>query len=81
MKIFLNHVLKSIKNVDFNNWFRGNLGISTKDLNSVLSLKTNYLNMLTHVVLLNYFDQKVLSKKKIDLNKIEIKNFQKSIFY
>ena len=80
---FLNPlILKSIKNVDFNNWFRGNLeGISTKDLNSVLSFKDKLsLNMLTHVVLLNYFDQKVLSKKKIDLNKIRNKKLSKRAF-
>jgi len=80
---FLNPlILKSMRNVDFNNWFRGNLeGISTKDLNSILSLKDKLsLNMLTHVVLLNYFDQKVLNDKKIDLKKIKKKKLSKKAF-
>ncbi len=80
---FLNPlILKSKRNVDFNNWFRGNLeGIKTKDLSSVLSFKDKFsLNMLTHVVLLNYFDQRVLGKKKMDLNKIKNKRLSKKAF-
>ena len=58
---FLNPlILKSIKQIDFNNWFKGNLeGITTKDLNSILSFKDKIsFNILTQVVLLNFLKKK-----------------------
>ena len=54
---FLNPlILKSKKGIDFNNWFRGNLeGISTKDINSILSFKDKLsFNIFTQVFLLNF---------------------------
>ncbi len=80
---FLNPlILKSKKNIDFNNWFKGNLeGITTKDLNSILSLKNKIsYNIFTQVVLLNYFERKAIENKKIDLNKINKKKFPKRSF-
>jgi len=80
---FLNPlVLKSKKNIDFNNWFRGNLeGITTKDLNSLLTLKDKFsYNIFTQVVLLNYLERKALKNKTIDLKQVNQKKFPKSSF-
>ena len=80
---FLNPlVLKSKKNIDFNNWFRGNLeGITTKDLNSLLTLKDKFsYNIFTQVVLLNYLERKALKNKAIDLKQVNQKKFPKSSF-
>ena len=80
---FLNPlILKSKKGIDFNNWFKGNLeGITTKDLNSVLSFrdKLSY-NIFTQVVLLDYLDRKTIKNKKINLKQIKKKNFPKNYF-
>ena len=77
---FLNPlILKSKKDIDFNNWFKGNLeGVTTKDLNSILNFrdKISY-NIFTQVVLLNYFERKAIENKKIDLKKINKKKFPK----
>jgi len=80
---FLNPlILKSKKGIDFNNWFKGNLeGITTKDLNSVLSFrdKLSY-NIFTQVVLLDYLDRKTIKNKKINLKQIKKKKFPKKSF-
>lgn len=80
---FLNPlILKSIKNIDYNNWFKGNLeGITTKDLNSILSFKDKLsYNIFTQVVMLDYFDNKVIKSKNFDVNKINKKKFPKNSF-
>ena len=69
---FLNPlILSSLKGVQFNNWFKGNLeGVPTSDLNNILSFfdKFSY-NIFVHVYLLNRFDNKYKSQdKKIDIN-------------
>ncbi len=80
---FLNPLLlKSKKNIDFNNWFRGNLeGITTKDLNSALSFtdKISY-NIFVQVVLLNYLENKTINDKKIDISKVNKKKFPKKSY-
>ena len=80
---FLNPlILKSKKNIDFNNWFKGNLeGITTKDLNSLLSFtdKISY-NIFTQVVLLNYLEKKTLKNKSINVKEINQKNFLNHLF-
>ena len=80
---FLNPLLlKSKKNIDFNNWFKGNLeGISTKDLNSLLTFKDKLsYNILTQVVLLDYLEKKTLNDKSINIKAINKKKFPKSSF-
>ena len=80
---FLNPlILKSIKQIDFNNWFKGNLeGITTKDLNSILSFKDKIsFNILTQVVLLNFFEKKTLENENIDIKKIGNKKFPKNSY-
>ena len=50
---FLNPlILKSKKDIDFNNWFKGNLeGITTKDLNSILNFKDKFsFNIFTKLL-------------------------------
>ena len=80
---FLNPlILKSKKNIDFNNWFRGNLeGITTKDLNSALSFtdKISY-NIFVQVVLLNYFENKTIKNESINLNKVNKRKFPKNSY-
>jgi len=80
---FLNPlILKSKKNINFNNWFKGNLeGITTKDLNSVLSFtdKISY-NILTQVVLLDYLEDKTIRDENINLSKIKKRKFPKKSF-
>ena len=70
---FLNPLLlKSKKNIDFNNWFKGNLeGITTKDLNAALSF-TNKLsyNIFVQVVLLDYLESRTIKDANIDLKKV-----------
>ena len=71
---FLNPLLlKSIKGIDFNNWFKGNLnGISTSELNDILTLKDKLsLNVFFSVSLLaklekknKFFPEKALEKVK-----------------
>ena len=80
---FLNPLLlKSKKKIDFNNWFKGNLeGITTKDLNSILSFKDKFsFNIFTQVYLLNLLDQKAIKNKKINLDQISKKKFPKKSF-
>ena len=77
---FLNPlILKAKKNIDFNNWFKGNLeGLTTKDLNALLSFKDKFsFNIFTQVVLLNYLEQKALNNKKINIKNIKQKKFPK----
>ena len=71
---FLNPLLlKSIKGIDFNNWFKGNLnGINTSELNDILNLKDKLsLNIFFSVSLLaklekqnRFFPDKALEKVK-----------------
>lgn len=80
---FLNPlILKSKKQIDFNNWFRGNLeGITTKDLNSILNLKDKFsFNILTQVVLLNFLEQKTLKNKKTNIKSIKKRKFPKKSY-
>ena len=78
---FLNPlILTSLKGINFNNWFRGNLdGILTEDLSSLLNFKDKFsYNIFIHVYLLNKFEKKYkIQYKEIDL-KLK-KNFQKKI--
>jgi len=80
---FLNPlILKSKKNIDFNNWFKGNLeGITTKDLNSALSFtdKISY-NVFVQVVLLNYLENKTIKDNKIDISKVNKRKFPKKSY-
>ena len=48
-------ILKAKKNIDFNNWFRGNLeGIKSHEINSLLTLGNKFsYTIFTQVVLLN----------------------------
>merc|ERR1711966_110295 len=60
---FLNPlILSSKKEIDFNNWFRGNMeGIKTQDLNNILSLKDKLnLTVFMHVYLMDRVQRKVL---------------------
>ncbi len=80
---FLNPlILKSKKGIDFNNWFKGNLeGIDTKDINSLLGFLDLFsFNILTNVVLMNYFDKKALKKKNIDFKNLKNKKLPKKTF-
>ena len=80
---FLNPlILKSKKNINFNNWFKGNLeGITTKDLNSTLGItdKISY-NIFVQVVLLNYLENKAINSE-IDIRKVKKKNFLKLLIF
>ena len=79
---FLNPlILKSKKNINFNNWFKGNLeGITTKDLNSTLGItdKISY-NIFVQVVLLNYLENKAINSE-IDIRKVKKKKFPKTSY-
>ena len=80
---FLNPlILKSKKEIDFNNWFKGNLeGITTKDLNSILNFKDKFsYNIFTQVVLLDYLERRAIKNKKINVNQINKKKFPKKSF-
>ena len=59
-------ILKAKKNIDFNNWFRGNLeGIKSHEINSLLTLGNKFsYTIFTQVVLLNYLEKKFLEIKK-----------------
>ena len=80
---FLNPlILKSKKNIDYNNWFKGNLeGVTTKDLNATLSFinKISY-NIFVQVVLLNYLESKTIKDDNIDLNKVNKRKFPKKSY-
>ncbi len=80
---FLNPlILKSKKNIDFNNWFKGNLeGITTKDLNSSLGFidKFSY-NIFIQVVLLNYLENKTIKDENINLSKVNKRKFPKKSY-
>ncbi len=79
---FLNPLLlKSLKGIDYNNWYKGNLdGIKTTDLNKLLSLKNKFsINILISVTLLSKLDKdnktdpqkaldKIKNKKKLSKN-------------
>ena len=65
LRQFLNPLLlRSIKGIQFNNWFKGNLdGIKTSDLNDILSIKDKLsINIFFSVVLLS----KLENQNKID---------------
>ena len=80
---FLNPlILKAKKNIDFNNWFRGNLeGIRSEEINSLLNFrdKCSY-TIFTQVVLLSYFERKFLGENKLNIKKIKEKKFQKNSY-
>ena len=81
---FLNPlILKSKKNIDFNNWFKGNLeGITTKDLNSALSFTDKFsYNIFVQVVLLNYLENRTIKDENINLSKVNKRKFPKKILY
>ena len=64
---FLNPlILSSKKSIDFNNWFKGNLeGITTSDLNNILSLKDKLnFSLFFHVFLMDRYEKKALLKPK-----------------
>ena len=75
-------ILKAKKNIDFNNWFRGNLeGIKSQEINSLLSLSNKFsYTIFTQVVLLNFLEKKFLEKKNMNIEKIKEKNFQKKSY-
>lgn len=78
---FLNPLLlSSKKNIPFNNIFNGNLnGISTEELNNILSLKDKLsINVFLHIVLKSYFQKKEYNLDKI--NKISKKSISKSSY-
>tara|TARA_A100001011_G_C14289275_1_gene835335 strand:- start:784 stop:2178 length:1395 start_codon:yes stop_codon:yes gene_type:complete len=80
---FLNPlILKSKKGIDFNNWFKGNLeGIKTSDIYSMLNIYDFFsMNILTNVILMNYFDQKALKKENINVDKFKNKKLPKNTF-
>ena len=75
---FLNPLLlKSLKGIDYNNWYKGNLdGIKTTDLNKLLSFKNKLsVNILISVILLSKLDNdnKINPQKALD----KIKNKKK----
>ena len=84
---FLNPLLLgSRKGIDFNNWFRGNMeGISTTDINSILSLRDKVNPVIfSHVCLLDKIQKNILSNpdkafKKLDKKRSISKYSYKSI--
>lgn len=71
---FLNPLLlRSLKGIPHNNWFRGSLeGIPTTDLNKLLNLKEKFsLNILTHVVLQASLIQKAIDEPKKSTKKLK----------
>ena len=84
---FLNPLLlSSKKEINFNNWFRGNLeGIETSDINSILSLKDKLSpSIFTHVFLMDRIQKKVMRNpddiyEKIEKKKSISKNTYKAI--
>ena len=72
---FLNPlILSSKKEIDFNNWFRGNMeGIKTHDLNNILSFKDNLnFTVFMHVHLMDRV-RKVLKEPNKIYQKLNIK--------
>ena len=73
---FLNPLLlRSIKGINFNDWYRGNLdGIKTSDLNEILNFKDKLsFNVFFSVVLLSRFENKNKKNPKEALKKIKNK--------
>ena len=63
---FLNPlILSSKKEIDFNNWFRGNMeGIKTHDLNNILSFKDKLNStVFMHVHLMDRVQEKYLKSQ------------------
>jgi|TARA_B110000211_G_C14062529_1_gene546230 ribosomal protein L11 methylase PrmA len=81
---FLNPLLlSSKKNINFNNWFKGNLeGILTSDLNSILSFKDKFsINIFLQVYLLDKLENKAIENPKKTLGDIKkIKPFVKKSY-
>lgn len=78
LKEFLNPLLlSSIKDIPFNNWYKGNLnGIYTEELNSILSFKDKIsLNIILHVVLLSKASKKLISNPKDVMEKFKNKKY------
>jgi len=83
-ELFLNPLLlRSIKGINFNNWYRGNVnGITTEELNSLLTFyeKLSY-NIFFHVTMLSKLDKKTVTDPKKTLNKLKkVKSFSKSSY-
>ena len=84
---FLNPLLlSSKKDINFNNWFKGNLeGISTSDINAILSLKDKINpSIFIHVFLMDRIQKKMIKNpnevfSKIKKKKKISKNTYKSI--
>lgn len=79
-------ILSSKKDIDFNNWFRGNLeGIPTSDLNKILTLKDKFnFSLFFHVYLMARYEKKILVdpkkiSKKINKKKTLSKKSYKSM--
>ena len=73
---FLNPlILSSKKEIDFNNWFRGNMeGIKTHDLNNILSFKDKLnFTVFMHVHLMDRVQRKVLKEPNKIYQKLNIK--------
>ena len=68
-------ILSSKKEIDFNNWFRGNLeGIPTSDLNKILTLKDKFnFSLFFHVYLMARYEKKILVDPKKISKKINKK--------
>lgn len=81
---FLNPlIISSKKNINFNNWFRGNLeGISTTETNSVLSFIDKFSpNIFVNVFLLYKIQKKTIENpKQISKNLIKVKTFSKKSY-
>jgi ribosomal protein L11 methylase PrmA len=81
---FLNPLLiSSAKNINFNNWFKGNLdGISTSDTNSILSFKDKINpSVFTHVFLLDRLQKKTIENPKETIRKLnKKKNISKETY-
>lgn len=81
---FLNPLLLgSLKGIYHNNWFKGELeGISTTDLNKLLSIKDKLsFKIFTHVYLQAKLQSNIVNnKKKNSLNKIKLKPLSKKSY-
>ncbi len=81
---FLNPLLlRSKKEVSFNNWYKGNIdGISTSELNSLLSISDKFsINIFLQVVMLAKLNKKTITDPKKSLNKLKNnKSFSKKSY-
>ena len=81
---FLNPLLlRSKKEILFNNWYKGNVdGISTSDLNSLLSISDKFsINIFLQVVMLSRLNKKTITDPKKTINKLKNnKSFSKKSY-